>query len=226
MSSCRAKETVERVGIHCQRVDQDLRVVQVKATMCHRVMGRRRPSKVSNGSTNLCSLNKHKPSILRVMLNLSLSFTHFFLPRRLSNYPFLWLFSGSTQSMASCAHCFTIFPGHASTDGRVRGFAIRPENFRGQPHQRSGEAFSRWHTLYSYLFVCAAGKARPTVHPARQCGRPPSTATAKSIFKVTYVTIRCLSHYLFRSRRRRRQGKHDLLIVFSLSFCLCCSGRY
>ena len=153
MSSCRAKETVERVGIHCQRVDQDLRVVQVKATMCHRVMGRRRPSKVSNGSTNLCSLNKHKPSILRVMLNLSLSFTHFFLPRRLSNYPFLWLFSGSTQSMASCAHGFMIFPGHASTDGRVRGFAIRPENFRGQPHQRSGDTRDD-PCIFHTIFIC------------------------------------------------------------------------
>ena len=57
--------------------------------------------------------------------------------------------------------------------------------------------------ILTFLFVLQGKYGQPS-HPPRQCGRPPSTATANSIFKVTYVTIRCLSHYLFRSRRRRR----------------------
>ena len=75
--------------------------------------------------------------------------------------------------------------------------------------------------ILTFLFVLQGKYGQPS-HPPRQSGRPPSTATANSIFKVTYVTIHCLSHYLFRSRRRRRQGKHDLLIVFSLSFLFTC----
>ena len=116
-----------------------------------------------------------------------------------TSHRFFHYFSRATMTVARTPTRWTVTTACAWTT------AI---NGNGQQHFQGDTR-----CILTFLFVLQGKYGQPS-HPPRQSGRPPSTATANSIFKVTYVTIHCLSHYLFRSRRRRRQGKHDLLIVF------------